>query len=492
MEVYRWPLVEEFLDRERELSRLEEWWASRERTPLNLYGRRRVGKSWLLRRFAHGKPALILASERLAPGTQLARFAQLLEPWLGVRPEIRDLATLFRVLFRLARETRVLVVIDELPWLLPVGEAENERALSAIQATIEVESEHSQLKLILCGSAIAQMQALMSERGPLHGRLTPLEIQPLRYAHARIFLDSLDPVQRVERYAIAGGMPRYLSMLGRGDTQQLVCSRVLDRNGPLWNEGRIILEQELSQPGVYFSILEQLATGAKEVGRIAANAHIANTTVNRYLATLTQLRIATRRLPVGARASARAGHWELSDPFLRFWFRFVFPYQSELEAGLAPMDLWRSVVRPALSDHTAPVFEEICREWVRAHYGRIAQRVGGWWGPARNDLRRTGARTNEEVDVVGIAGDRVTLLGECRWRNKAMDGNVLREIEEFKLPALRQSGLRIDRQPTVVLFSRTGFKATLERAASRDPQLRLVGLSELEDGAAIMPASCND
>ncbi len=92
MDTYAWPLVGEFLDREDELARLEEWWTSPERIPINLYGRRRVGKSWLLRRFAHGKPAVILASERLAPGTQLARFAELLAPALGIRPEIPDLA----------------------------------------------------------------------------------------------------------------------------------------------------------------------------------------------------------------------------------------------------------------------------------------------------------------------------------------------------------------------------------------------------------------
>jgi uncharacterized protein len=475
---YRWPLVDEFLDREDELARLEEWWAGPERMPVNLYGRRRVGKSWLLRRFAHEKPAVILASERLAPGAQLARFAALLEPGLGVRPEIPDLPTLFRVAFRLARHSKALVVIDELPWLLPGAEAEIERALSAIQAVMEEERDSSRLKLVLCGSAIAQMQALMSERGPLHGRLTPLEIRPLRYAHARVFLDTLDPVQRIERFAIAGGMPRYLSMLGHGSLKDSICSRVLDRDGPLWNEARAVLEQELKQPGVYFSILEQLATGAKEVNRIASGARIENAIVNRYLSTLDDLRIVRRKLPVGARTSSRTGHWELSDPFLRFWFRFVFPFQAELETGLKPEDLWKSVVKPALSDHVAPVFEDLCRDWTRAHYGRTAQRLGGWWGPARNDLRRAGERTSEEIDIVGIAGNRVTVIGECRWRNKAMDGNILREIEDYKLPALRQAGYEIDESPHVLLFSRAGHTSTIERAAAGNERLRLLGAAQ--------------
>ena len=119
-------------------------------------------------------------------------------------------------MFRLAANAKALVVIDELPWLLPGTTAVLERSLSSIQAVMEEERDSSQLKLVLCGSAISQMQALMAERSPLHGRLWPLEVRPLRYPQARVFLDALDSIQRVERFAITGGMPRYLSELGMG------------------------------------------------------------------------------------------------------------------------------------------------------------------------------------------------------------------------------------------------------------------------------------
>jgi AAA+ ATPase superfamily predicted ATPase len=481
MDAYVWPLVDEFLNREDELARLEEWWGGDERMPVNLYGRRRVGKSWLLRRFAHGKPAVILTSERLAPGTQLSRFAALLEPGIGVRPEIPDLATLFRVALRLASKAKTLVVIDEFPWLLPGTETEIERALSTIQAVMEEERDRSQLKLVLCGSAISQMQSLMSERGPLHGRLRGLEIRPLQYPQTRVFLDTLGPVERLERFAITGGMPRYLDELGHGNLEAVICSRVLDRNGPLWNEGRAVLEQELRQPGVYFSILEQLAGGEREIERIASGARIENATVSRYLASLAELRIVRRKLPVGAPVSSRGGHWELSDPFLRFWFRFVFPFQAELEAGLRTEDLWKSGVKPTLSDHVAPVFEDVCREWARTNCGQAAQHFGSWWGNSRNDLRRTGQRTTEEIDIVGLSNARVTVIGECRWRNKAMDGNVLKEIEEYKLPALGQAGYEIDENLWILLFSRGGYNSALERAALENGRLQLVSLTDVAD-----------
>ncbi len=145
---YVWPRVEESIDRTAEIDRLKTWWAGDERMPVNLYGRRRVGKSWLFRRFSHGKPAVLLVAERMAEGAQLTRFAKQLTPPLGgVAPDLPDVAVLFRVLFRMARDQELLAVIDESPWLLETTSTEVERTLSAVQAVMEEERDRSQLKL---------------------------------------------------------------------------------------------------------------------------------------------------------------------------------------------------------------------------------------------------------------------------------------------------------------------------------------------------------
>jgi AAA+ ATPase superfamily predicted ATPase len=474
VDLYDWPLTGDFLNRERELARLEEWWNEPTRDPLSLYGRRRVGKSWLLRRFAHGKPTVILAAERLAPSTMLGRFAGQLEPWLGLRPELVDLAGLFRLLFSQARRERSLVVIDEFPWLLPTSESDAERVLSSIQAAFEEERETSRLKLVLCGSQVGQMEALMSERNPLHGRLVPLQLRPLSFDEAAPFLAGAEPLARIERYAVAGGMPRYLAELTGGSLRDRAIRRVLDRNGPLWDEARIILDQELRQPATYFSILEQLAGGDKHVDEIASRARLDNTVVSRYLATLEHLRIVARSLPIGAPPTSRAGHWRLIDPFFRFWFRFVFPYQVELEAGLRPSDLWDNVVAPQLADHVAPTFEDLCRAWIRVNHGARASRVGSWWGNALDHYRRSGERTTEEIDIVGLGGNAVTVVGECRWRTKPVGPQLLHDLLTYKIPALGQSGHTISDELEIFVFSRAGFTAGARRAANESGRISLV------------------
>ena len=448
--------------------------------PINLYGRRRVGKSWLLRRFAHGKPAVLLVAERLAEGAQLTRFAEQLTPLLGgVVPDLPDVPVLFRVLFRLARDHKVLAVIDEFPWLLGTTSKEVERTLTAIQAVMEEERAGSQLKLVVCGSAVTRMETLQSERSPLHGRLVPLELRALPYRRANQFLDGNDSKERFVRFAVAGGMPRYLAALAGGDLRDRVCDQLLRPDAPLWNEGRTIVGQELREPAVHFAILEQLASGEKEVGELADALRTRSAPVSKYLSLLADLRLVRKDLPYDASPSARGSHWVLDAPFLRFWFRFVFPFQADLEAGLAPEDLFDSEIAPELADHVAPVFEDVCREHVRTSMGGIATRVGRWWGNALNRLRRSDERSTEEIDVVGTSRKRVTVVGEVKWTSQPLGEKVLSDLADYKVPALAQDGFKLASDLTTVLFSRSGYSAPLRARAEGDDTLVLVAVDDM-------------
>lgn len=474
VERFRWGLAGSFINRREELAALEEWWSSNDRMPVNLYGRRRVGKSWLFRSFADRKPAVLLVAHRLPAGSQLGSFARQLEPLLGLVPDLPDVASLFRVLFRAARESKLLAVIDEFPWLLPGTEAGDEQVLSAIQAVFEEERDESQLKLLLCGSLVGEMESLQAGRSPLHGRLRPLQLLPLPYEHAVEFLPGLDPLGAFERYAIAGGMPRYLSDLGGPDLRAAVCSRVLDRNGALWDEVQTILAQELREPKVYFAILSQLASGDKELGEITNKTRLSRSPTSKYLSVLEEMRIVSRRLPVLAPPNARSGLWHLDDPFFRFWFRFVFPYQDDLESGLRAEDLFDGEVVPVMHEHVAPEFESWCRAWVRSNAGDRARTVGAWWGPALDKLRRAGQRSSEEIDIVGIGRGRVTVLGEAKWQSKALGHEVLSDLQEYKMPALAQAGAKFATDLSIFLLSRGGYTPAVQKAAREDPRIRLV------------------
>jgi AAA+ ATPase superfamily predicted ATPase len=479
--VFEWPLHDRFLNRDDDLKRLRDWWEGEDRNALALYGRRRVGKSWLLRAFAHGKRALVLVADQGAPGSQLRRFADALEPALGVRPELDGLPALFRALYRLARDERALVVIDEFPYLLPGAERARREVLSGLQAAIEEERDASGLKLVLCGSHIAQMRTLLAEQSPLRGRLTPLQTAALSFPECHPFLVHGGIRERVERFAVTGGMAMYLTELGRRDSlRAAICESVLDPRGPLFNDPREVLEEEFRRPGVYFSLLEELAAGARRMEDLTDALRTPHSTLGPYLRELHRMQLVEKLTPVTAQRDLR---YRLRDDFLRFWFRFVFPYQESLRSGLRPGDHYDAEIAPALPTHVAPVFESLCRRWVLRELGSRVSAVGPWWGRALDELRAAGERGSEEIDVVGGSRSRLTVVGECKWTSGPMTGRVLGDLERFKIPALRQAGARFAAGgPTILLFSKSGFKDNLTaQAASRD-DLRLVGLEQLERG----------
>lgn len=478
-EPYVFPNLGAFRDREEEQAAIEEWFAdANEWRAMMLYGRRRAGKSWLFRAFAHGREADIFVASTRALADQLAGFAELLERD-GERPALPDLESFFRLLYRRARDTRRLAIIDELPYLSTA-----ERDLPSILLKVmEEEAPSSRLKLLVAGSHVGMMERLLAEREPLHDRLRPLRVRALDFWRAKEILGPGAPELLLTAYAIAGGLPRYLTELAAADDPVVrLADLTLDPHGPLFDEPRSILAQELEVPHTYFSILAALARGPQGWGDISKHSRVEGDRLGKYLRTLQTLGIVSIKAPItDPSGSGRNSLYELSDGFLRFWFRFVFPFQADLEAGLAPAAVLAAEITPDLADHVAPAIEDVVRDWVRRTGATDATRIGSWWGPSLDEFRASGERQNEEIDIVGIARGRVTVIGEVRWRNTAMDVGILGEIDRFKLPALRKA-TKVAAQPTIILVSRAGFTPGLVEAADRHPHLRLVELSELVEG----------
>lgn len=482
---FSWPGANEFHNRVEDISTMETWWAAPTRDALCLLGRRRVGKSWLFRRFAHGKPAVILVADRLLLSTQMARFAGELEPLFDIPPALADLAALIRALYRLGKTEKVLVVIDEFPYLLPDG-PEREQVLTQLQAVMETERDQSQTKLMLCGSIISQMETLLAQSTPISGRLRKFDVWPMTLSEARDLMPGAKTAdQRITRYALAGGMARHLAELG-GDTdlQRTVCERVLDRRGPLFDDPRSVLMQELRNPAIYFSILQLLALHSAAMDHLTSTLQLTATQLTPYLETLREMRLVSALQPVGAPAKGRSRKYQVDDGFIRFWFRFVFPHQDNLSSGLRPRDLWSSDVQPHLADHTSPTFEDLCQRWTRLEYGDRFSSVGAWWGPALHSERRAKRRLSEEVDVVAAQRGRLGVVGECKWTTGVMGKKVLDDLKDFKLPAIDQEGrISQQRDPVqILLFARSGFARELTTTAAENPNVRLITADEVVAG----------
>lgn len=224
------------------------------------------------------------------------------------------------------------------------------------------------------------------------------------------------------------------------------------------------MEEELRTPGTYYSLLEELSTGKKSLGDLATALGRRTTDIQGYLRTLRKMRIVERSAPVTARDDVRHHRYRLADDFMRFWFRFVFPFQEDLKTGLPPERLYELEIADVLGEHVSPTFEALCSTST-VTTGQ-ATRVGSWWGKALNEHRRSGARQTEELDVVGLRRSSVAIVGQCKWTAGELGPKVLEDLETFKIPAMRQAGVRFTSGgPTIVLFGKSGFKRALREAA---------------------------
>lgn len=473
---YAFPHQAEFRDRRDDLAAITAWFEDgSDRRALSVFGRRRVGKSWLVRAFAHDREVDLFVATTRSLADQLDGFATVLERE-GERPAIPDLESFLRLLYRRARNDRRLAVIDELPYLWTA-----ERDLpSILQKVMEEEAGTSLLRLIVTGSHIGMMQELLAERAPLHGRLRPLQVRPLDLWAARELLGIEDPVRLITAYGIAGGMPRYLAELAGADDPVARLARAsMDPRAGLFDEPRAVLAQELDIPHTYFSLLAALATKPQGWGDLASRSKVESDRLGRYLHTLEQLGIVAARVPVTDRDRATRNRlYEITDGFMRFWFRYVFPLQADLEAGLPVEVALQREVRPTIADHLAPVAERIVRDWARRGGIGGATQFGAWWGPSAPEVRRSTDRHVEEIDLVGMTQGQVTTVGEVRWRNQPMGPSVLSDLRRYKLPALRRAATVVA-EPQLVLVSRGGFTTGLEQEAAGAPNVRLVSPADL-------------
>lgn len=457
-----------FIDRTAERGTLDAAWSSRRAELVIVHGRRRVGKTALLTRFARDRPIAYYVAAQQLERDQLNDLGHALGPLsTGFRPgrpprlALRDWDELLDVISEASRRRRIGLVLDEFPYL-----AEATPALpSLIQRWWDGVGERSNLVLVLAGSQQAMMQRLVSAEGALYGRPTyRLQIEPFDYYHAAQFAMSWSHEDRIRLYAVAGGIPDYLqefepSASLRDELRRLAYSPT----GRLFRETPDLVRAEFNEPRTYESVLRAIAHGATTPAQVADRAGLGGANrVAPYLDRLMQIGLVERRVPPiqSGHPRPRLSQYVIADQYMRFYYAMVDPWRSAIQLGQGASvldELWGE----AFDAFVSRAFEDVCRQYVRrlAGAGRMPplSSVGFWWFKGG------------DLDVAGVRGRTLAVAGSAKWTNeyvKPADLNDLRLAAATVAPADR---------PRLMLFSRSGFDRNLQREA----HLTLVSLSEL-------------
>ncbi len=468
-----------FIDREAELAWLREGWASGQPQLRIIYGRRRVGKSALLDRFAQGTRTIVCQAVEGTTGDQLRDLTAAVlacedDPVLRAAP-LANWGQALAVFQRLARSDPLLVILDEYQYM---AEADPTLA-SQLQRWWSRDVGELPICLILCGSYIRFFVHNVLA-GPAYGRATgSLQLRPLGYRAAAAFFPAWSHEDHVRAFAITGGMPFYILQLDPAQSLEWnIVNRILQRGAVLYQEAELLLREELKEPRLYFSILRAMADGCTRASEIAGRVG-KRSEITPYLKNLEALDVVAYTEPLLGKR--RRGIWTIADPYLRFWFRFVLPYQGQLEHGASSERIYRDMVTPHLDQFVSkPAFEDICRAWT-LHAGDNGMfpaigEIGAWWGPVPAPLPDNPRHQSEgEIEVVAVRGASLLLAGESKWTRDPVGFSVLNHLRQTvaHVPGAHQD-------TRLVLFGRS-FDPRLQAAAMAEG-VALVSVDDLYAG----------
>jgi hypothetical protein len=459
-----------FVNRVAELDLLGKRFLSGKAELFVLYGRRRVGKTELLTHFCEGKQAIFFVADL---GSEVSLRTALSSAVNSVLfgPSQKNTVyaaweDLFLALGQAAQSERMIVVLDEFPYLLSA----HPPLASILQRIWDHDLRNSQVMLILCGSYIGMMEtAVLGYQAPLYGRRTgQYLLEPLQFHDARLLFPSYDMEDQIRTYAVYGGTPAYLQTLQlMVSLAENIRDGILTRGSFLYDEVRFVLQQELREPRNYFAILEAIASGKTRLNEIKQVTGIEGATA--YLDTLQQLQLVERRVPLTETQphKSRRGMYRLKDHYLRFWFRYVHPNRSQLERGGAQVILDNQVL-PQLDLFTSLAFEEVCKQflWSLGLSGNLPftpMNIGNWWN------------SSEEIDLVA-QGESDALLVECKWANKPVGTDILANLER-KAKVIKHE--LSERKIHYALCSRSGFTKQLSQDAQKRDDVTLFDLSAM-------------
>jgi AAA+ ATPase superfamily predicted ATPase len=460
--------MKKFINRSKELDFLEKQYREQNSSLVVIYGRRRIGKTALIKKFIQHKPAIYFLASEEAENQNIEYFKKavgnflknsLIERLSGVGWD-----DIFDVIVNSKIDKKVVIVFDEFQNLCKTNPA----FASVVQRIWDEKLKNHSFMLILSGSLVGMMQEhALSYSSPLYGRRTgQIKLKQFSFKDAKEFFPEVSDDQFIWIYSIVGGVPKYLEMFKfEGDIYKAIEENILSRQSFLYEEPVFLLEKEVHEVGSYFSIIKSIALGNHKLSQIAQSLSVAQTKLTKYLNTLMDLDIVRREVPITEEypEKSKRGLYFINDNFIDFWFKFVYPYREQLELDNTKYVV-ENIKSKIVTNHISFVYEEICRQILMdliktKEIDIKLDRVGKWWD------------SKSEIDIVGIGKNTGhVVFGECKYSQSVVDIDVFFNLKK------KAENVKVfpDQKELYILFSRMGFSERLLEFAKETKNLILI------------------
>ena len=463
--------MEKFIDRKKELEFLNKEYQKQESSLVILYGRRRIGKTSLIKEFGKNKDMIYFLATEESENQNIEAFQKLvaenLKNTLLSSMKVENWEILFKQIAENSTKNKKVIVMDEFQYLGKINTA----FPSIFQKIWDEILKNKNIMVILCGSLINMMESqTLNYNSPLYGRRTgQIKLKQIPFENYKEFFNyKITEKELIEKYAVTGGVPKYIeSFKEKKDIYEEIKENIMNKQSYLYEEPLFLLRNEVLEVGSYFSIIKSIAAGNRKLGNIASNLSVSPTNLSKYLQTLINLDIIEREVPVTESnpEKSKKGQYRIKDNFIAFWFQFIYPNKAFLEIEKDNIVL-NKIKENFIDNHVAFVYEEVCKEkmWnlnASEKLGITFDKLGRWWN------------NQEEIDLVGINQEsgKDIIFGECKfYTNKLMDSKIYYKLKEkAKLVEWNKE----NRKEKYILFSANGYTEELKKLAKTKEDLIL-------------------
>jgi len=405
-------MIQLFVNREQELQFLEEHYKTKAAELVVIYGRRRVGKTEVTLQFSKNKPHIYFLADQRPEKELIQELKQQMSLYLQnesfAKLAIQDWIELFNEFTKWNKDTHTIIIIDEFPILI-----ETNRAVPSIfQKIWDQNLKNTPTMLILLGSSIAMMETeVLNYKSPLYGRRTAQwKLEPLKIHHLKQFFPHYNLETLIHVYACLGGVPAYLQKFNQKNSfWQNVQQKILTKGEFLFEEAEFLLREELREPRNYNIILKAIAQEAQTYGEILNKTSINKSMLSKYASVLEDLGFIKRTHPIGTKPKPRKSQYTIADNYLNFWFKYVFPNKTELEAGNTQAIL--NKIKQDYNTYLGHIFEQVTAELLTEMKTNhklpfTFTSIGKWW------------YKNNEIDLIALDEEKQTATFiETKWSN---------------------------------------------------------------------------
>jgi AAA+ ATPase superfamily predicted ATPase len=436
-----------FVDRKEELKALEDAYMSKRAELFIIFGRRRIGKTSLIKEFSRTKKHFYFLAKKQKIPLETERLVERIGEELGLFIKSRkDLESVFREFSdKLDPKEKTIIVIDEFTYWV-----EQEKGiLSEFQLIWDEILSKKNVFLILSGSAMSVMENdVLGVKSPIYGRRTgQIVLHQLPISAMTSFLPKYSFLDIINVYGVTGGVPYYIQEFKDSNSFKVnLLQTVFNKSNILSMEAEILLREELREVHVYFAILRAILEGATKTSEIATKSQVDITNINKYLRVLMQLKLIDKEYSITEPVKSKNFIYKITDNYMRFWLMFYYYNEGAIEENV------EGVVDSVIAEYTdyvgRYVFENICKKALSKLTGFEYSTIGRWW------FEET------EIDLVAInRNEKEILFAECKWKNKKTTATDLENLVK-KSKIVRWNK---ERKEFFAFFSRSGFDKKAER-----------------------------